>query len=102
MCSIPTFYTGLPKSCKEIRDNGIGNKDGQYVIEARMGCHISTICQNMEESYPKEFLGGPSEDEWKYWHYAILIKLSPQDKHNIPTGACLEHSGKLLIFFYID
>jgi len=96
-----TLPQGLPKSCQEIRDAGIGKLDGQYIIEARSGCHLSIICQDMEdkEKAPKEFLGGPSEAEWKYWHYAVLIKLSYQDKQNIPTGACLEKTegGKELI-----
>ena len=46
----------------------------------------------------KEFLGGPSEDEWKYWHYAVLIKISESDKRNLPQGACLEFSGTTLKF----
>ena len=92
---INSYHSGLPKSCQEIRDAGIGRLDGQYIIEARPGCHLSIICQDMEDKLksPKEFLGGPSEDEWKYWHYAVLIKLSYQDKLNMPSGACLEKSG---------
>lgn len=68
--------------------------DGQYIIEARPKCHLSIICQGMERARPKEFLGGPSEDEWKYWHYAVLITISDQAKRNIPAGACLENTGK--------
>lgn len=88
---------GLPKSCQGIRDAGIGNIDGQYIIEARENCHISVICVNMDDEDTKEFLGGPSEEEWRYWHYAVLIKISDADKKNLPTGACLESSGKNLI-----
>ena len=88
---------GLPKSCQGIRDSGIGTLDGQYIIEAREGCHISVICINMNNGADtKEFLGGPSEAEWKYWHYAVLIKISESDKRNIPEGACLEFSGTRL------
>ena len=47
----------------------------------------------MDEDHPKEFLGGPSEDEWRYWHYAVLIRISSEDKQNIPSGACLENTG---------
>ncbi|XP_057314762.1 uncharacterized protein LOC130655955 [Hydractinia symbiolongicarpus] len=96
---IITLPAGLPKSCQEIREAGIGNMDGQYIIEARPKCHLSIICQGMERARPKEFLGGPSEDEWKYWHYAVLITISDQAKRNIPAGACLENtaSGKNLI-----
>lgn len=71
--------------------------DGQYIVEARDGCHLSIICQDMEGPAPKEFLGGPSEDEWKYWHFAVLIKISDEDKRNIPQGACLENSGKRFV-----
>jgi len=85
---------GLPKSCQGIRDAGIGNIDGQYIIEARESCHISVICVNMDDEDTKEFLGGPSEEEWRYWHYAVLIKISDTDKRNLPTGACLEASGQ--------
>lgn len=85
---------GLPKSCSEIRSSGIGSMDGQYIVEARENCHLSIICQDMEGQNPKEFLGGPSEDEWRYWHFAVLIKISQQDKENIPEGACLEKSER--------
>ncbi|XP_012563175.2 uncharacterized protein LOC100201986 isoform X1 [Hydra vulgaris] len=90
---------GLPKSCKDIRSNGIGHMDGQYVIELRKHCHLSIICQDMNEPIPREFLGGASEEEWKYWHYAILIRINENDKRNMPSGACLENSenGKDLL-----
>lgn len=69
--------------------------DGQYILEARENCHLSIICQDMERGRePKEFLGGPSEDEWRYWHFAVLIKISPNDKENISEGACLEKTGE--------
>ena len=79
--------------------------DGQYIVEARENCHLSLICQDMEGENPKEFLGGPNEEEWKYWHFAVLIKISQKDKENIAEGACLEKSGMLwrhLLLFTIS
>ncbi|XP_066916820.1 uncharacterized protein [Clytia hemisphaerica] len=89
-----TLPKGLPRSCAEIRDSGVGKMDGQYIVEARENCHLSLICQDMEGENPKEFLGGPNEEEWKYWHFAVLIKISQKDKENIADGACLEKSDR--------
>ena len=69
--------------------------DGQYIVEARDDCHLTLICQNMDGDEPKEFLDGPTEDGWKYWHFAVLIKVTKKDKETIPDGACLEKSGEL-------
>lgn len=87
----------MPKSCEEIRNFGVGKSDGQYVLEARQGCHLSVICQNMEDTHPKEFLGGPNRQQWEAYPYAALIKISPHDKENIQSRACLENSGMLMI-----
>lgn len=86
---------GIPHSCEEIRSYGIGNEDGEYVIKARDKCHLSIICQNMKESHPKEYLGGPAQKEWMYYHYAVLVKLSAQDKKAIDKRACLENTGMI-------
>lgn len=80
----------MPSSCSEIRSSGIGNQDGEYVLQARPGCHLNIICQNMDEPHPKEYLGGPQQKYWLYWHYAVLIRLSAADKQNIDNKACLE------------
>ena len=85
----------MPKSCEEIRNFGVGKSDGQYVLEARKGCHLSVICQNMEDAHPKEFLGGPNRQQWEAYPFAALIKISSHDKENIQSGACLENSGTL-------
>ena len=74
--------------------------DGQYIIEVRKHCHLSIICQDMNDPSPREFLGGASEEEWKYWHYAILIRINENDKKNMPSGACLENSGLLIKYKY--
>jgi len=87
--------SGIPKSCAEIRSSGIGTQDGEYVIQARPNCHLNIICQNMDEPNPIEFLGGPQQRYWLYWHYAILIKLSAYDKQHVDKRACLENTGKL-------
>lgn len=75
----------------------IGNKDGEYVIEARSGCHLNIICQNMNEQHAKEYLGGPQQKYWFYWPYAALVKISYHDKKNIPKGSCLENSGENMV-----
>ena len=90
----------MPKSCEEIKNWGIGNTEGEYVIEAREECHISIICQNMDGKHPIEFLGGPNQKEWSYYHYAVMIRISSNDKKNIPAGACLENSGKCDLFHF--
>ena len=87
-------FIGIPKSCAEIRSSGIGSQDGEYVIQARPNCHLNIICQNMDEPSPIEFLGGPQQRYWLYWHYAILIRLSAYDKQHVDKRACLENSGK--------
>lgn len=100
--STPPGYTGgliplpegIPKSCAEIRSSGIGSQDGEYVIQARPNCHLNIICQNMDEPNPIEFLGGPQQRYWLYWHYAILIRLSAYDKQHVDQRACLENSGE--------
>jgi len=84
----------MPKSCEEIRNFGVGKSDGQYVLEARKGCHLSVICQNMEDAHPKEFLGGPNRQQWEAYPFAALIKISSHDKENIQSGACLENSDE--------
>ena len=86
-------FLDIPKSCEQIRDFNIGKSDGQYVLEARKGCHLSVICQNMEDKHPKEFLGGPNQREWSAYPFAALIKISTHTKENIQSGACLENSG---------
>lgn len=99
--STPPGYTGgliplpagIPKSCAEIRSSGIGTQDGEYVIQARPNCHLNIICQNMDEPNPIEFLGGPQQRYWLYWHYAILIKLSAYDKQHVDKRACLENTA---------
>ena len=91
------YNIGLPKSCKEIKESGIGSMDGQYVVEACDDCHLTLICQDMEGDEPKEFLDGPTEDGWKYWHFAVLIKVTPKDTETISDGACLENSGQFHI-----
>ena len=53
----------------------------------------------MDGDNPTEFLDGPTEDGWKYWHFAVLIKVSEEDKKKIPDGACLEKSGLCLFVF---
>ena len=68
--------------------------DGEYVIQAKPGCHLNIICQNMDDPKPKEYLGGPQQRFWLYWHYAVLIKLSDYDKRHIGNQACLEQTGK--------
>jgi len=68
--------------------------DGQYIVEARDDCHLTLICQDMESGEPKEFLDGPTEDGWKYWHFAVLIKVTPKDRETISDGACLENSER--------
>lgn len=85
--------SGIPKSCAEIRASGIGSQDGEYVIQARPDCHLNIICQNMDEPNPIEFLGGPEQRYWLYWHYAILIRLSAYDKEHVDRRACLENTG---------
>lgn len=85
--------SGIPKSCAEIRASGIGSQDGEYVIQARPDCHLNIICQNMDEPNPIEFLGGPEQRYWLYWHYAILIRLSAYDKEHVDKRACLENTG---------
>lgn len=100
--STPPGYTGgliplpegIPKSCAEIRSSGIGSQDGEYVIQARPNCHLNIICQNMDEPNPIEFLGGPQQRYWLYWHYAILIRLSAYDKQHVDRRACLENSAE--------
>ena len=92
----------MPKSCEEIRDFGVGRSDGQYVLEARKGCHLSVICQNMEDIHPKEFLGGPNKQQWEAYPFAALIKISAHDKENIQSGACLENSGMLIVLLYVN
>lgn len=100
--STPPGYTGgliplpegIPKSCAEIRSSGIGSQDGEYVIQARPDCHLNIICQNMDEPSPIEFLGGPQQRYWLYWHYAILIRLSAYDKQHVDKRACLENSAE--------
>ena len=47
----------------------------------------------MNDPHPKEYLGGPAQDQWKYWHYAVLVKLSSHDKEAIDNQACLENTG---------
>ena len=89
--------SGIPKSCAEIRSSGIGTQDGEYVIQARPNCHLNIICQNMDEPNPIEFLGGPQQRYWLYWHYAILIKLSAYDKQHVDKRACLENTGKFCL-----
>lgn len=91
------FFSGIPKSCAEIRASGIGSQDGEYVIQARPNCHLNIICENMDEPNPIEFLGGPQQRYWLYWHYAILIRLSAYDKQHVDKRACLENSGKTSI-----
>ncbi|XP_078371715.1 uncharacterized protein LOC144655351 isoform X2 [Oculina patagonica] len=99
--STPPGYTGgliplpagIPKSCAEIRASGIGSQDGEYVIQARPDCHLNIICQNMDEPNPIEFLGGPQQRYWLYWHYAILIRLSAYDKQHVDKRACLENTA---------
>ncbi|KAJ7379462.1 SPARC- modular calcium-binding protein 2 [Desmophyllum pertusum] len=98
--STPPGYTGgliplpegIPKSCAEVRASGIGTQDGEYVIQARPNCHLSIICQNMDQPKPIEFLGGPEQKYWIFWHYAILIKLSAFDKQHVDKRACLENT----------
>ncbi|XP_032230322.2 uncharacterized protein LOC116613937 [Nematostella vectensis] len=85
--------SGIPRSCEEIRSSGIGTKDGEYVLLARPNCHLNVICQNMNDPHPKEYLGGPSQKQWMYWHYAVLVKLSAHDKQNIDDRACLENTA---------
>ncbi|XP_067041556.1 uncharacterized protein [Acropora muricata] len=100
--STPPGYTGgliplpegIPKSCAEIRASGIGSQDGEYVIQARPNCHLNIICENMDEPNPIEFLGGPQQRYWLYWHYAILIRLSAYDKQHVDKRACLENSAE--------
>ncbi len=96
------FLSDLPKSCEEIRDLDIGHTDGQYVLEARKGCHLSVICQNMEDQHPKEFLGGPNKGQWAAYPFAALIKISAQDKENVAQGACLESSGNHSLHFIFN
>jgi len=110
--STPPGYTGgliplpegIPKSCAEIRSSGIGFEDGEYVIQARPNCHLNIICQNMDEPNPIEFLGGPQQRYWLYWHYAILIRLSAYDKQHVDKRACLENSddGRAVIHKVMD
>eukprot|EP00794_Sanderia_malayensis_P006854 gene6855-7623_t len=84
----------LPKSCEEIRDFDMGHTDGEYVLEARTGCHLSVICQNMQDAHPKEYLGGPNKGQWAAYPFAVLIKISAQDKQNMAQQACLESSDE--------
>lgn len=110
--STPPGYTGgliplpagIPKSCAEIRASGIGSQDGEYVIQARPDCHLNIICQNMDEPNPIEFLGGPEQRYWLYWHYAILIRLSAYDKEHVDKRACLENTadGRTFIHKVMD
>lgn len=51
----------------------------------------------MDEPNPIEFLGGPQQRYWLYWHYAILIKLSAYDKQHVDKRACLENTGKFCL-----
>lgn len=90
---LTNHFSGIPKSCAEIRYSGIGTQDGEYVIQARPNCHLNIICQNMDEPNPIEFLGGPQQKYWLYWHYAILIRLSAYDKQHVDQRACLENTG---------
>lgn len=51
----------------------------------------------MDEPNPIEFLGGPQQRYWLYWHYAILIKLSAYDKQHVDKRACLENTGRFCL-----